>query len=105
MGILFSVSQSVDDIIYDICCTRKFEFYQHKFEELKPSRYVYVEDDILIISATVFGSHSIETLIPNWYSPDIEEYIYTYLDNAYSRYSKGGKIDYISNSDIEMEEL
>lgn len=84
---IFPISVTVDDIIEDIIWSKKFQYYQNRFESMIPSRDLYIDDNDLIIETNINNSYSMERISPNWNDPNIEKIIYNYLDKTYKKYT------------------
>lgn len=86
MGILLTREHQIENITEDIVMTDKFDEYQEKFENLTPSRGVYIEDGELIIETIGDSPYSISVYEFDWLDPDVEYKVYQVLDKLYDGY-------------------
>lgn len=86
MGNFITREDQITDIIYDIVTTDKFNTYQEKFNNLTPSRELYIEDGELNIETIRGTSYSILKYEFNWFSPNVEDEMYKVLDKLYDTY-------------------
>ena len=89
MGNYFTTTEfQIEEIINQIESSDKFIDYQEKFEQLVPSRDVYVDDNDheLIIEVIQENSYSIHQYEYNWLDTNITDKLYTKLDKLYNIY-------------------
>jgi len=86
MGSWLSFERTTEDIIEDIDNSNRFYSYQVKFEDLVPTRQLYIEENNIVIEVGTNTSYSVSRLQFNWEDPEIETVLYEYLDNMYNTY-------------------
>ena len=113
MGILFS---SIDDenddennnnnnesiittesVINAILNSEKFQDYQNKFENLVPSRELYINEGDLVLELVMDGLYSIHQYEYDWLKPSSIDSMYGQLDKIYKLYGQQ------NNSDFDKE--
>lgn len=75
-----------DEAIDRILDSEKFWDYHDKFQELSPSREIFLEDNELIIET--IQPYSIQTFNFDWNDPEDIDNMYELLGSLYKRYSQ-----------------
>ncbi len=100
MGALLSFLRETEDVIEDISFSEKFIKYQEKFNNLFPSKKLYLDVEGLYIESLTNSSWSSSITEFDWMDLNVENRIYNYLNIVLD-------IEYKNsiNSDVNMKDI